>query len=129
MKQADNTNKLDSFEKLLAWQRARFLTKQIYELTRSFPNDELFGISNQMRRAANSVGANIAEGFSRQSMPDKIHFYSMALGSLTELQSFLYTTMDVGYITEKQRTLVYNQSIETHKLITGLIKSTRRRIK
>ena len=125
----ENEEKLDSFEKLHAWQNARILTKQIYELTASFPKAEQFGLTNQMRRAATSVTANIAESFSRQSMADKVHFYSIALGSLTELQSFLYTALDVGYITDQQRIIPYNQSVTVHKLVTGLIKSTRARTK
>ncbi len=127
MEKVATATSLNSFEKLVAWQCARLLTKQIYEITTNFPKDELFGLTNQMRRAANSVAANIAEGFSRQTIADKLHFYSMALGSLTELQSFLYTALDVSYIDEKQKTLTYNQSVKTHKLITGLMKSTKRR--
>lgn len=118
---------LDSFEKLHAWQAARELTKQVYIFTRSFPKEEQFGLTSQMRRAASSVAANIAEGFSRQSIADKTHFYSIALGSLTELQSFLYIAMDVGYLPEDERITIHNQSVTAHKLLTGLIKSTKRR--
>ncbi len=118
---------LDSFEKLLAWQAARELAKQTYILTRSFPRDEQFALTNQMRRAASSVSANIAEGFSRQTIADKLHFYTMAAGSLTELQSFLYIAMDVGYINEKERMVIYTYSVKAHKLLIGLIKSTRNR--
>lgn len=120
---------LDSFEKLLAWQNARLLTQQIYTLTRNFPKDEQFSLTNQIRRASSSVDANIAEGFSRRSIPDKMHFYSIAQGSLTEVQNFLYTAADAGYITEAERVSTYNQSVKTHKLLTGLIKSTQRRVK
>jgi four helix bundle protein len=118
---------LDSFEKLLAWQAARELTKQTYILTRKFPKDELFALTSQMRRAASSVAANIAEGFSRQSIADKLHFYTIAAGSLTELQSFTYTALDVEYINEAERASLYNQSVIAHKLLVGLIKSTRNR--
>lgn len=116
-----------SFEDLLAWQEARQLAKQVYLVTRRFPKDEQFALTSQMRRAAASVTANIAEGFSRQALPDKVHFYSMALGSLTELQSFLYTALDVDYINEAVRNNLYDQSIQSHKLLNGLIKSTKRR--
>lgn len=117
-----------SFEDLLAWQEARQLAKQVYLVTRKFPKDEQFALTSQMRRAATSVTANIAEGFSRQTTPDKVHFYSMALGSLTESQSFLYTALDVGYIEEDVRKSLYDQSVQSHKLLNGLIKSTKRRI-
>ncbi len=116
-----------SFEDLLAWQEARELAKEAYVVTRSFPKDEQFALTSQMRRAATSVTANIAEGFSRQTVADKAHFYSMALGSLTELQSFLYTALDVGYMNEDMRVKLYNQSVKSHKLLNGLIKSTKRR--
>ncbi len=127
--EAKQSSKLDSFDKLHAWQAARELTKQIYIATKNFPKDEQFGLTNQMRRASSSVAANIAEGFSRSTMPDKLHFYSMAQGSLTELQSFLYIAEDVQYVSESERETLYNLSIKAHKLLTWLIKSTKLRIR
>jgi four helix bundle protein len=127
MENGEPKGKLDSFEKLLAWQEARKLAKDVYVMTRKFPKDEQFALTNQMRRAATSITANIAEGFSRQTIADKAHFYSMALGSLTELQSFLYTALDIGYIGENERSKLYNQSVHAHKLLNGLIKSTKQR--
>ena len=123
MDKGNANDSLDSFEKLFAWQEARALAKDVYIMTREFPNDEQFALTSQMRRAATSVTANIAEGFSRQTVADKAHFYSVALGSLTELQSFLYTALDVGYIDENNRQKMYNQSVQAHKLLNGLIKS------
>jgi four helix bundle protein len=123
----EESEKLNSFEKLLAWQAARELAKQTYILTRQFPKDEQFALTSQMRRASASTAANIAEGFSRQTIADKLHFYTIAAGSLTELQSFLYIALDVGYIDEKERSTIYNQSVNAHKLLLGLIKSTRNR--
>lgn len=116
-----------SFEDLVAWQEARTLAKEVYFVTRVFPKDEQFALTSQMRRAATSGTANIAEGFSRQTAPDKVHFYSIALGSLTELQSFLYTALDVEYIQENIRQKLYDQSVQSHKLLNGLIISTKRR--
>ncbi len=127
MEKEEKSEKLDSFEKLLAWQEARILTKEIYMMTRKFPKDEQFALTSQMRRAASSVCANIAEGFSRQSIADKLHFYTMAAGSLTELQSFTYIAFDVGYIEESLRLRAYAQCVKAHKLLTGLTKSTRKR--
>lgn len=127
MEREEKPNTLDSFEKLLAWQEARVLTKEVYLATKTFPKDEQFALTSQMRRAASSVCANIAEGFSRQTIPDKLHFYVMAAGSLTELQSFTYTALDVGYVDEPIRQSLYNRSVSAHKLLLGLIKSTKRR--
>lgn len=99
----------------------------IYKLTQQFPKEELFGITSQMRRAVVSVTSNIAEGFSRQSIPDKCHFYAMSHGSLTEVQSQLYIAQGVGYVDQAQFDGVYSQTVTVHKLLTGLIKSTKQR--
>lgn len=127
MEKVATFNSLDSFEKLIAWQSARELAKNTYMITRNFPKDEQFGMTNQMRRAANSVAANIAEGFSRQTIADKSHFYAMALSSLTELLSFFYTALDIEYISQEIKDDIFRIGIKTHKLLTGLIKSTKAR--
>ena len=90
-----------------------------------FPVQEQFGLTSQMRRSAVSVTSNIAEGFSRQTTNDKLHFYSIALGSLTELQNQLLIARDVGYIQIDELPKLADKSIVTHKLINGLIKSLR----
>lgn len=113
----------------MAWQESRSLAKAVYLATKQFPKTEQFALTNQMRRAVTSVSANIAEGFSRQGIADKVHFYSIALGSLTELQSFLYISLDIGYLSESDRIKLYNQSTQAHKLLNGLIKSTKQRNK
>lgn len=76
------------YRKLIAWQKSNLLTHLIYDVTIGFPKDELFSITSQMRRAALSVCANIAEGYSRHSLKDRRHFYQMAVSSLTELEFF-----------------------------------------
>ncbi|QQS19430.1 four helix bundle protein [Candidatus Saccharibacteria bacterium] len=97
----------------------------IYTTTKTFPVNEQFGLTSQIRRAAVSVTSNIAEGFSRPSYPDKAHFFSMAHGSLTELQNQLLVSRDVGYITADDFKILAKQSVITHKLLTGLLKTTR----
>ena len=87
----------------------------------------MFGLASQMQRAAVSVTSNIAEGFSRQSNKDKSHFYTMALGSLTELQNELLLARDLAYITNEKFLSVADQSVKIHKLINGLIKYLRNR--
>ncbi len=86
------------FEKLEVWQDARKLTVLIYAVTEKFPDKEKFGLTNQMRRASVSVGANIAEGSSRFSAKEQAHFYSISYGSLMELMSHLFTSLDLGYL-------------------------------
>ena len=121
----NDENKIKNFTDLNAWKESHKLTLMIYEATKDFPKEEIFGLTNQMRRAAVSVVSNIAEGFSRQSYKEKIQFYSMAQGSLTELQSQLLISRDVEFITKKELESIANQSLLTHKLINGLIKKSK----
>lgn len=119
--------KVKTFNDLDAWKQAYTLSLSIYTLTKQFPKDELFGLVSQMRRAVVSISSNIAEGFSRQSIADKSHFYAMAHGSLTEVQSQLYIARGVGYIDDDSFAKTYSQTVTVHKLLTGLIKSTKQR--
>ncbi len=77
------------YRKLIAWQKSNLLAHLIYDITVNFPKDELFSLTSQMRRAALSICANIAEGYSRGSLKDRKHFYQMPIGSLTELEFFI----------------------------------------
>lgn len=120
-------NRIKSFKDLIAWQESHRLVLDIYRTTKKFPKDEIFGLVSQMRRAAVSITSNLAEGFSRQSYKDKIQFYSIALGSLTELQSQFLVAKDIDYLERVDFELLENQSILAHKLINGLIKSSKSR--
>jgi len=97
----------------------------IYKNTKDFPREELFGITNQMRRAAVSITSGIAEGFSRQSYREKVQFYSIAQGSNTELQNQLLIAKDVGYLAKTDFDNIANQSVRVHKLLNGLIKKSK----
>ena len=87
METKDNYQKIKTFRDLISWQEGHNLVLMIYEVTKTFPREEAFGLTTQLRRAAVSCTSNIAEGFSRLTANDKAHFYTMALGSLTEIQS------------------------------------------
>ncbi len=100
-----------SFEKLNVWQQARQLTKQIYLITGSFPAEEKFGLTSQMRRAVISVSSNIAEGSSRKTAKDQAHFYTIAFSSLIELLNQLILSLDLGLLTEEKHIELRN-SIE-----------------
>ena len=117
-----DSGKIRSFTDLVAWQNGHKLALYIYQLTKKFPKDELFGIINQLRRAAVSITSNIAEGFSRQSVKEKMQFFFTALGSLTEVQNQLLIAKDLGYITKPEFSQAADQTIEVSKLINGLIK-------
>ena len=116
---------IDSFTKLIAWQEAHRLVLSIYQITRVFPKDELFGLTSQMRRAAISITSNIAEGFNRRTANDKVHFYYIALGSLTEEQNQLLASRDIGYINNASFHKIAEQTVLVSKVLNGLIKATK----
>lgn len=114
--------KIKSFTDLVAWLEGHKLVLEIYKATKNFPKEELFGLINQIRRAAVSITSNIAEGFSRQSNKEKIQFYCISRGSLTELQNQLLIAKDVGYLVNEKFKKIAEQTVKVHKLINGLIK-------
>ena len=83
----ENKEKIKSFTDLLVWQDGHKLVLDIYRVTENFPAKETYSLIDQMRRAASSTTSNIAKGFGRQTMKDKIHFYYLVQGSLTELKN------------------------------------------
>ena len=87
------------FEKLNVWQSSRRLAGEIYAVTKGFPKEELFGLTSQLRRAAVSVSANIAEGSGRNSDIDFAHFLELAYGSAMEVASLLFLASDAGHLT------------------------------
>lgn len=95
----------------------------IYKCSQGFPKEELYGITNQIRRAVSSVTANIAEGFSRFHYKDKVNFYYQARGSLSEVYNFLILLKDLKYITVTDFDLFQTKVDTTRKLINGLIRS------
>ncbi len=115
--------KIKSFTDLVAWQLAHKLVVTIYKITDNFPSKENFSLTDQMRRCAISISSNIAEGFSRQGKKEKLQFYFMAKGSLTELQNQLLVARDVGYISKEEFDKIAQQTVEVGRLLTGLIKS------
>lgn len=117
--------KIQTFLDLDAWKEGHKLVLIVYEFTKSFPREELFGLTSQMRRCVVSITSNIAEGFSRQSYKEKVQFYSVAQGSVTEFQNQLIIAKDVGLATKQIFEEVFSQSVKVHKIINGLIKSSK----
>ena len=109
-----------NFEKLETWQVARQLVLKVYKLLRKFPSEERFALCDQIRRAVISVPSNIAEGNSRTSVKDQIHFLEIAFGSLSELYCQLQLAVDLGYITDDDLKSVKTELFSTARLITGL---------
>lgn len=125
MNYESSKEKIRSFTDLNSWKEAHKLVVVIYKITKSFPEDERFGLTNQIRRAAVSITSNIAEGFSRNTFKEKTQFYSIALGSLTEVQNQLLVARDVGYLDNKIFQEIGAQTVIISKLCNGLLKSNR----
>jgi four helix bundle protein len=119
------STKITSFKDLETWREAHKLVLMIYEMTQVFPNYEMFGMTQQIRRAAVSVSSNIAEGFSRFTPKDKTRFYFIARGSLTEIENQLIISKDIGYITDNVFTSLTEQITIVNKLLYGMIRYAR----
>jgi len=114
-----HTEKITSFEQLHSWQKSADLAKQIYAATKKFPAAEKFALTDQLQRSAVSVSANIAEGFGRSSAADKLHFYTIAYGSLLETKSHLLIAHRIGYIDELELDSLLVTITDVQKLILG----------
>ena len=112
-----------NFEKLEVWQKAITFADLVYSLTRSFPSDERFGLTNQMRRAAVSVSSNIAEGSSRSSQKDFARFTEIATGSLFEVVSQSFISRNHGFLSETNFRQIYIAAEEQGKILSGLRRS------
>jgi four helix bundle protein len=120
--------KIASFTQLRTWQKAREFAVKTYEVTRKFPSEEKFGLSSQMQRSATSIPANIAEGFSRNSAKEKVQFYHIALGSLTETLSHSYIAHDLGFLSQDALEYYIEETEVLHKMINGMIKTSQGRM-
>ena len=117
--------KIKNFTDLIVWKNGHNLVLQIYKLTKKFPKEEKYGLSDQIRRAAVSITSNIAEGFGRMKYNDKAHFYTMALGSIYEVQNQILISKDIGYVTKEECNLLMINSTNISKMCSGLIKKTK----
>ncbi len=117
-------NKIHSFTDLDTWRQAHNLVLMTYKFTEKFPIKETYSLIDQMRRCVISITSNIAEGFSRRGKKEKIQFYFMAKGSLTELQNQLLVARDVGYLKKEDFDTLATQTVHVHKLLNGLIRSS-----
>jgi four helix bundle protein len=113
-------NGINSYRDLLVWQKGMALVKQVYLMTRAFPDYERFGLIAQMRRAAVSIPSNIAEGQARQGRKEFVQFLSHAEGSLAELDTQLILTIDLGYSHIPDAHQCSEMVTELQKMITAL---------
>jgi four helix bundle protein len=119
---------VQKFEDLVAWQKARLLTKRIYLLTASEVFSRDYGLKGQIQRAAVSVMSNIAEGFERSGLPEFHKFLVIAKSSCAEVRSQLYIALDIGYISEAEFDEASLLAEEVGKVIGGLRSSIKRQI-
>jgi len=117
--------KIKSFTDLKVWQVGHRLVICIYKITRDFPREETYSLIDQMRRSSSSVTSNVAEGFGRQTLKEKVQFYFQAKGSLTELKDQILIARDVGYLKESDLQVLIALTNDTGKLLQGLISKTR----
>lgn len=117
-----------AYRRLVVYQHSRKYVKTIYALTRSFPKDELFALTNQLRRAAVSITSNIAEAMGRYSDKDKLHFLEFAFGSLYETMSQIEIALDLDYINEEQYNDIETQVTNISKMLSGLRQSYIRKL-
>ena len=112
-----------NFEKLEVWQKAIDFADKIYTLTRAFPDDERFGLTSQMRRAAVSISSNIAEGSARHSRDDYARFLEIATGSLFEVVSQSVISRRQGFLSEPGFQQIYSAAEEQSRMLSGLRRS------
>lgn len=117
-----------SYKDLIVWQEAHRLALLLYKVTKKFPREELYSLVDQIRRAAVSITSNIAEGFSRQSTKEKIQFYYLSLGSLTEVDNQITLAKDLGYISPQEFEEIVVHITSVHKLLNRFIASTKLRL-
>ena len=110
----------ESFEELIAWQKARELTRMIYGISSSTPFARDFALRDQIRRAAISVMSNIAEGFERRSRPEFCQFLTIAKASCGEVRSQLYIALDAGYLESESFAQARDLALEVSRIIGGL---------
>jgi four helix bundle protein len=115
----------DSYRDLIAWKKAMRLVTEVYQATRSFPRDELYGLTAQLRRAAVSVPSNIAEGQARYSPREFCHFLSLARGSLVEIETQLMIARTLSYLSRDKNQELLKHTAELGRILNGLIQSIR----
>ena len=119
---------VQSYRQLIAWQKAMELVKYVYDLTKKFPREELYGLTLQIRKAVVSVPSNIAEGQGRNSTKEFLHFLSIAYGSLMETETQGLVAEMKNYITAEETVILLEKSAEVGRVLNGLINSLERKL-
>jgi four helix bundle protein len=114
---------MQDFRKLNVWERAHRLTLDLYRMTRTFPNEERYGLTSQIRRSASSIGANLAEGCGRRGDREFRRFLVIALGSASELEYHLLLAADLGYVHQEQHAPMAAEVTGVKRMLSGLMNS------
>ena len=113
---------IQSFKDLIVWQKAMEMASMTYSLTKTLPKEELFSLTNQMRRAAISVPSNIAEGYGRNSQKEYLQFLAIAKGSLCELETQFLLCVRINYLTENEIQPILDLLMEIGKMLLSITK-------
>ena len=121
--------KINSYKDLIVWQKAVALVTSIYALTKSFPQEEKFGIVSQLNRASVSIPSNIAEGWGRESSKNYLQFLKIARGSVMETETLLVISKNLNYIDDSKYEGISQEIEEVSRILQGLINSIQQKIK
>lgn len=113
-------SKILSYKDLIVWQKGMSLAELVYQFTSKYPKDELYSLTNQMRRAAVSIVSNIAEGKGRESKLEYLHFLAIAQGSLTELETQILLSVRLGYLSESEAQVPLSLSDEVGRMLNTM---------
>lgn len=111
------------YKRLHVWKESHELVLMVYEITKKFPKDELFGLVSQIRRAAVSIPANIVEGYARTSKKELAQFLSVSRGSLAEVEYYLFLSKELRYLSPAEYEKIENKRIIVGKLLNGFVRS------
>jgi len=117
---------MKNYEELEVWHKAHALTVQLYRETETFPRSEMFGLTSQIRRAAGSIGANLAEGCGRWNEVELARYVQIAMGSASELQNHLRLGKDLGLLNESHHDSLLKALISVRQMLTALLQTLRR---
>jgi four helix bundle protein len=116
---------MQDFKNLKVWERAHRLTVSVYQVTRFFPKEELYGLTSQMRRASASIGANIAEECGRRGNPELLRFLQIAMGSASELEYHLLLARDLNLLEQSAHKNVSHEATEVKRMLASLMSKLR----
>lgn len=120
--------KTKTFKELIVWQKAHGLVVEVYRATKRFPKEEIYVLTSQLKRAAISVAANIAEGYKKKTTASKLNFLNISEGSLEEIKYYFILAADLEYITDKGNQVLTGRAEEVGSLINGYIEGIKNRI-